>query len=76
MRVMSTVSPRMSRTSVRAEGTVRLKGDPRRSAQFRNAAGVVVGALVWLCGPGGDAFLGAEVSLRDDTIRRRVGLTG
>lgn len=33
-------------------------------------------ALVWLCGPGGDAFLGAEVSLRDDTIRRRVGLTG
>lgn len=31
-------------------------------------------ALVWLCGPEGDAFLGAEVSLRDETIRRRIGL--
>lgn len=31
-------------------------------------------ALVWLCGPDGDAFLGAEVSLRDETIRRRIGL--
>ncbi|WP_207102982.1 SDR family oxidoreductase [Paracoccus shandongensis] len=31
-------------------------------------------ALVWLCGPGGDAFLGDEVSLRDETIRRRLGL--
>lgn len=31
-------------------------------------------ALVWLCGPDGDEFLGAEVSLRDETIRRRVGL--
>ena len=31
-------------------------------------------ALVWLCGPAGDAFLGAEVSLRDETIRRRLGL--
>ncbi len=31
-------------------------------------------ALVWLCGPGGDAFLGDEVSLRDETIRRRIGL--
>lgn len=33
-------------------------------------------ALVWLCGPDGDDFLGAEVSLRDDDIRRRIGLTG
>lgn len=31
-------------------------------------------ALVWLCGPSGDAFLGDEVSLRDETIRRRIGL--
>ncbi|MCZ0961588.1 SDR family oxidoreductase [Paracoccus benzoatiresistens] len=31
-------------------------------------------ALVWLCGPDGDEFLGAEVSLRDEAIRRRVGL--
>lgn len=31
-------------------------------------------ALVWLCGADGDEFLGAEVSLRDETIRRRVGL--
>ncbi|MFN3275581.1 MAG: SDR family oxidoreductase [Paracoccus sp. (in: a-proteobacteria)] len=31
-------------------------------------------ALVWLCGPDGDAFLGAEVSLRDEAIRRRIGL--
>lgn len=33
-------------------------------------------ALVWLCGPEGDEFLGAEVSLRDEAIRRRLGLTG
>ena len=31
-------------------------------------------ALVWLCGPDGDEFLGAEVSLRDEGVRRRVGL--
>ncbi|MFC3630830.1 SDR family oxidoreductase [Paracoccus angustae] len=31
-------------------------------------------ALVWLAGPEGDAFRGAEVSLRDETIRRRIGL--
>ncbi|WP_234853317.1 SDR family oxidoreductase [Paracoccus everestensis] len=31
-------------------------------------------ALVWLCGPDGDEFLGAEVSLRDKEVRRRVGL--
>lgn len=31
-------------------------------------------ALVWMCGPEADAFLGTEVSLRDDTIRRRIGL--
>lgn len=31
-------------------------------------------ALVWLCGPEGDEFLGTEVSLRDEIIRRRVGL--
>lgn len=31
-------------------------------------------ALVWLAGPGGDEFAGQEVSLRDEGIRRRVGL--
>ncbi|MDO9524648.1 MAG: SDR family NAD(P)-dependent oxidoreductase, partial [Gemmobacter sp.] len=31
-------------------------------------------ALLWMCGPGGDAFLGNEVSLRDDNIRRSIGL--
>jgi NAD(P)-dependent dehydrogenase (short-subunit alcohol dehydrogenase family) len=31
-------------------------------------------ALVWLCGPGGDAYLGGECSLRDDAVRRAVGL--
>ncbi|MFC3167991.1 MULTISPECIES: SDR family oxidoreductase [Paracoccus] len=31
-------------------------------------------ALLWLCGPDGDEFRGAEVSLRDETIRRRAGL--
>ncbi|MBV0890337.1 SDR family oxidoreductase [Paracoccus sp. Z118] len=31
-------------------------------------------ALVWLCGPAGNEFLGAEVSLRDEAIRRRIGL--
>jgi NAD(P)-dependent dehydrogenase (short-subunit alcohol dehydrogenase family) len=31
-------------------------------------------ALLWLCGPEGDKFLGDEVSLRDEAIRRRIGL--
>jgi len=31
-------------------------------------------ALVWLCGPGGDTYLGNECSLRDDEVRRAVGL--
>ncbi len=31
-------------------------------------------AIVWLCGPDGAEFAGREVSLRDETIRRRVGL--
>ncbi len=31
-------------------------------------------ALLWMCGPDADAFLGAEISLRDEAIRRRVGL--
>ncbi|WP_323040272.1 SDR family oxidoreductase [Gemmobacter sp.] len=30
--------------------------------------------LVWMCGPGGDAFLGQEVSLRDEAVRRAVGV--
>lgn len=31
-------------------------------------------ALLWMCGPEGDGFLGGEVSLRDEDIRRKVGL--
>ena len=31
-------------------------------------------ALLWMCGPGGDDFLGAELSLRDETLRRKIGL--
>ena len=30
--------------------------------------------IVWMCGPDAAAFNGQEVSLRDDDIRRRVGL--
>lgn len=31
-------------------------------------------ALVWMCTPDSDAFRGGEVSLRDEDIRRRLGL--
>ena len=30
--------------------------------------------LLWLCGPAGDDWLGQEVSLRDENVRRAVGL--
>ncbi len=30
--------------------------------------------LLWMCGPEADAYLGDEISLRDDGIRRAVGL--
>lgn len=33
-------------------------------------------ALVWMCGPGADAWLGQDISLRDPAIRRSLGLTG
>lgn len=32
-------------------------------------------ALVWMCGADADEFVGTEISLRDETIRKRVGLT-
>ncbi|HMO06230.1 MAG TPA: SDR family oxidoreductase [Paracoccaceae bacterium] len=32
-------------------------------------------ALVWMCSPDADGWLGQEISLRDPAIRRRVGLT-
>lgn len=32
-------------------------------------------ALLWMCGPDADAFRGQEISLRDETIRRLIGLT-
>lgn len=31
-------------------------------------------ALVWMCGPDADEFRGTDISLRNDDIRRRVGL--
>jgi NAD(P)-dependent dehydrogenase (short-subunit alcohol dehydrogenase family) len=31
-------------------------------------------ALVWMCSPDADAFLGEEISLRDPDMRARVGL--
>lgn len=31
-------------------------------------------ALVWMCGPEADPWLGNDVSLRDETVRRAVGL--
>lgn len=31
-------------------------------------------ALLWMCGPESDAHLGEEISLRDDSIRKKVGL--
>lgn len=30
--------------------------------------------LVWMCGPEADGFLGNDISLRDEDIRRKVGL--
>lgn len=32
-------------------------------------------ALVWMCGADADDFVGTEISLRDEAIRKRVGLT-
>jgi NAD(P)-dependent dehydrogenase (short-subunit alcohol dehydrogenase family) len=34
----------------------------------------VAEALLWLCGPAADEFAGQEVSLREEAIRRRIGL--
>lgn len=31
-------------------------------------------ALLWMCGPDADAYLGGDISLRDEGIRRAVGL--
>lgn len=31
-------------------------------------------ALVWMCGPGADPWLGGDVMLRDEAVRRAVGL--
>lgn len=32
-------------------------------------------ALLWMCSPDADEFVGTEISLRDDAIRARIGLT-
>jgi len=31
--------------------------------------------LLWMCGPGGDDWLGREISLRDEGIRRAIGVS-
>lgn len=31
-------------------------------------------ALLWMCGPEADGFMGGEISLRDEDVRRSVGL--
>ncbi len=31
--------------------------------------------LVWMCSPDADAFIGQEISLRDESLRARLGLT-
>jgi NAD(P)-dependent dehydrogenase (short-subunit alcohol dehydrogenase family) len=31
-------------------------------------------ALLWMCGPGADTWLGQDISLRDEGVRRSVGL--
>lgn len=33
----------------------------------------VARALMWMCTPDADAFIGQEISLRDEAIRRRIG---
>ncbi len=33
-------------------------------------------ALLWMCGAGSDSYLGEEIKLRDDAVRRAVGLIG
>ena len=30
--------------------------------------------LLWMCSPDADEFLGQELALRDETVRRRAGL--
>ena len=32
-------------------------------------------ALVWMCSPDADEFIGQEISLRDEGVRRRIGLS-
>jgi len=34
----------------------------------------VASALLWMCGAEADPYIGQEISLRDDGIRRSVGL--
>ena len=36
--------------------------------------GRIYNALLWMCGANADEFLGQEISLRDEAIRKRVGL--
>lgn len=31
-------------------------------------------ALLWMCSPDADGFVGSEIKLRDEEIRKRVGL--
>lgn len=34
----------------------------------------VAKCLIWMCGPEGDAYLGGDVSLRDEEVRKKVGV--
>ena len=45
-------------------------GDARCAVEVRWPAK----ALVWMCTPDADEYLGQEISLREEGIRRRVGL--
>ena len=36
----------------------------------------VAKALLWMCGPDADSYLGDEVRLRDEDVRRRAGIVG
>jgi NAD(P)-dependent dehydrogenase (short-subunit alcohol dehydrogenase family) len=65
-----TVATDMQKT-IRASGVNPVsKLDPK----VHIPAAWVAEALLWLCGPAADEFAGQEVSLRDEGIRRRIGL--
>lgn len=58
--------------SIKASGI-----NPISQLQFSDhiPAGWPARAILWLCGPDGEEFRGVDVSLRDQEIRQRIGLT-